>query len=476
MSFKILHLSDLHFSPGLTSNSYAIEQLESLAEIYHSWNIQDAIDRVIVTGDLTEDYHEDSFIRARQYLMKDMVLKKAKSIGLGINDDIKLKIIPGNKDFDFSKIYGYKTPQVYFEGLNTYNEVFPNNHVFFKKHPIIYDWVEFDDEGNGLFIVYINSSFLGDENNQINLKKKFVDFTCEKISELVNNGYAGRLKKNIRTDDRIDSDAYRKSFKILVSHHSLQSDKINTKEFLPDKVKKMFLANLGILDFQVMLSGHGHVHEEPENAYYKIFYDDRAKNRYAVNELKNLVGIKDSPIRILKSNDGRKFSDHLSFIVRVLYSLVDEDENNHDQSIVSEINRIIEGDTYALIDDIKTLINLGKKRKNIDKSELNDVLKYLSNLTDEDRKRLELNSNNIFSKVLKFVKQKTIINFNPGSVSIPYKSGEDRYFNIYEIDRNFSSITFMNHFFKWSEDESKFERIDTNIYMYESSDRTRKKK
>lgn len=102
------------------------------------------------------------------------------------------------------------------------------------------------------------------------------------------------------------------------------------------------------------------------------------------------------------------------------------------------------------------------------------MFKYLSNLNDEDRKRLESNSENIFNKVLKFVKKKTLINFNSGSVSIPYRSGADRFFNIYEIDRNVSTLTFTSHYFRWSEEKSIFEKHDTNIYMYESADRTRK--
>lgn len=447
---KIMHLSDLHFSELIESKSYSIPQLVAIEKVFNREEATRPFDRLIVTGDLTDDAKVDSFIRARSWLMDKMPTKQDPT-GLSIEEK-RLRVIPGNKDFDFSIAEGSAFPDLFFEGLNTYNTIFRNNHLFITQRPHVYDWFSLS-EGMGLFIVYINTSFLGEGDPNNKDKIKLVDFLSEQLRELVMDGLNGNLKKKAKETDKISSDDFRKSFKIIVSHHPLQNLKGN--DFLNKRVKRQFLANLAIMDFQLQLCGHDHNYELNESIYYTIF-DRRAKNRYVINELKHITGFINNKNKfgVLKSLDGRKYSRATKTIFNLLYNLFNSD-NDHDDSasaIITDIENIAQGrNNDDIVKYLKTLINKGRKRENLDKDDLPRLLRHIENFDEEKRRDFERNSKLIFSKILSHLKHKSLVSYNSGSSAIPYNGKEERHFNIYEIDCDNMHVALTRKDYQWIE-------------------------
>ncbi len=91
-----MHLSDMHFGESVESQTYSIPQLRSIDKIFkHEEEIR-KFDRVIITGDLTDDAKIDSFIRARSWLRSEMQTTKDPT-GLKLDDDQRLRVIPETK-------------------------------------------------------------------------------------------------------------------------------------------------------------------------------------------------------------------------------------------------------------------------------------------------------------------------------------------------------------------------------------------
>ncbi len=430
---KILHISDLHFTRNVKSGSFSADQLEDLERVYKYENY----DRVIVTGDITEDSDYDSFLQARSYLMSDMQIGMGKAIGLRINDDIKLKVVPGNKD-NQAIPNNNKIPECYYDGLENYNRVFVGRHTFFDGRPILYDW--FDLDSCGVFIVYINTSFFGSKDKK--LKTKYVDYTCKKVKDLVNQCYRGEKEKRPGAEN-INPVEFRDSFKILVSHHSLFSGPEDKLKFLSKDAKDLFTSNLGLLGFHLQISGHGHLYDVKEKKYFSDIFDHRAKSRFMVNYFRTKLGYKNQ-LTILKSEDGRNFTK--SF--RQLLDLVISNVHHDYQDVVEFIEKLVNGETRDLIDILGKIIKSDVMHK-ADRFELEKVKKHVSQLSEEERKKMERNAKIVLSKLVKAGKNNSLKNFNTGSVAIPHNGIESRDFNIYEIESISGELSVICRRFKW---------------------------
>lgn len=430
MSIRIMHLSDLHFSPSVETTSYDLDQIKAIQKKYEQLDSERPFDRVIVTGDLTADAHIDSFLRAKDWLTNTSNYPKGIRTGLSIDDDIKLKVIPGNKDFNKENRTTNSFPEVYYDGLKDYNKVFLGNHTFFENHPIVYDWFDEGDHG-GVLIVYLNTSFYGNDNSNQKFKSNFTDYTCDEIKKLVNQGLKGLLKPYANTEERISSDKFRNSFKIFVSHHSLQKTDDDKLDYLNKRTRNRLLSNLGILDFQVQLSGHNHVYGQPEKRYYNIF-DKRAKNRFIFNELKLLI-CGPNGIDILKSSDGRFFSRSLSLIVQLAYTIITERGD-----IVNEITQMLHKKKPAeSADYLRQLILKGKINNDFSEEDKAKAKSFFREMDELTRLDCEEKAKLILDDLMNKLKSKTLRNFNAGSAAIPHKLNpeQQRHFNVYEIDK-----------------------------------------
>lgn len=456
MSVRIFHISDLHFSPSATSDSYDINQLMAIQRKYTEINKDKKVDRVIVTGDLTSDAHEDSFIRAKTWLMGTVLFKKDIKTGLNLENDVRLKVMPGNKDFNFGKLQNQKFPEIYFEGLNDYNEVFRGNHTFFDGHPILYDWFG-SEKGSGLLLIYLNTSLFGEDDSNKKLKDRFTDYTCDQIKTIVNKGLQGDLKISSGSDTFISSDQFRTSFKVLVSHHSLQSQEEKNVGYLNTQTKQRLLSNLGIMDFQIQLSGHNHIHEQPQQTYYKLM-DDRAKNRFIFNELK-LAICGPQGIEILKSSDGRKYSNKLSLIIQTVYSLVDPKQNKKDRSIINEVEKVFQQKDKLAASYLQNLIVKGVRNLHFTEEDKERAQTYFNQLDDLTRAQYEQKAKKVLKELIDKTRKKTLVNFNAGSAAIPHNLNPDqkRHFNVYDFESDELGTTFIRHHYTYNPHKKEFE-------------------
>ncbi|MDJ1500674.1 metallophosphoesterase [Xanthocytophaga agilis] len=455
---RFLHLSDLHFSQLIENPTYSIQQLIAIEKFYKS----ETFDRVIVTGDLTNDAKIDSFIKAREWLNGSITLSGGNKTGLNIDNDIQLKVVPGNRDYIHNKTSLKKGEDIYFEGLNTYNKEFAGNHLFSKRKPLVYDWFDLSETENvGVFILYVNTSILGEDDSNNKLKANYLHYISVQINNLIKKGRAGTLIKSVKSGAFISSVEFRKSFKFLVAHHPFQNEE-KIYDFISNNKKKEFLSNLAMMDFNIQLSGHRHIYEKTENTY-TYFFDKRAVDRYLINELLLQIG-EDKLIDITSIKKGKKISKPLRIIITIIKTLLIQDDSIH--NVISKMDKIVKGTPQESLNYLIDAIKTGTKREQEDN--YNEILNYLNNLTKNERKLFADNAQKIVSKILNELKQRSLQTFNAGSCSLPYINGEktDRHFNTYSFEYYEGDFTLCIIDYIWNPDIGDFELNERCFITY----------
>jgi len=103
-TFRITHISDLHFSENVSAGSsytHSIPHLILLQHIIGQQQQQKPFDRLIVTGDISNLGDKESLLKARDWLLSDFSVDGHVRTGLNLPPDA-LKVVPGNHD-----AYGY---------------------------------------------------------------------------------------------------------------------------------------------------------------------------------------------------------------------------------------------------------------------------------------------------------------------------------------------------------------------------------
>lgn len=226
--FRLAHLSDLHFSSGVYAHAvheHSIVRLRGVERFFSDTTF----DRVLVTGDLTNAGDPDSLLRARTWLFSDFETAPNDRIGLRL-DPKRVIVVPGNHDAFNCRSHSPKPLSLWQKSLDNYNTIFEEHSL---RHPqsVRFDWVE--KEGVGLFIVYADTSYIGDgELDDLPsfvhplkglpdmAKGKFTRAQTEQILEWFDRGVRGKLTAP-GANEHIPRQQFMDSLKIMVAHHYL---------------------------------------------------------------------------------------------------------------------------------------------------------------------------------------------------------------------------------------------------------------
>ncbi|MDH3892360.1 MAG: metallophosphoesterase [candidate division Zixibacteria bacterium] len=304
--FILGHISDLHFSHGAHyrgKHTHSIEQLKNIQRIVEKTNL----DKMIVTGDLTNWGDEESLLRAHSWLFDDFEVGDGTSTGLRLSPD-KLGIVPGNHDAFCNTTDTGKAKSIWQRGLEKYNDVF-DHHQFTPDNSCRYDWIQKGDRA--LFIVYVDTCYIGDPKEEKHGVKLNAQRAISKVARGEFNrkqskqimawfelGMKGKLEVPNHAGEFIPSRVFATSLKIVAAHHYL---------FEPAGAKKERLLHLGhseaaftdlfSCDIDMFLCGHKH-HSDITPTTYGEKLSKNGKNRHLLNIFRRILGIQMYPKQI----------------------------------------------------------------------------------------------------------------------------------------------------------------------------------
>jgi 3',5'-cyclic AMP phosphodiesterase CpdA len=310
--FVLGHISDLHFSGGTDlSNPNHSHSVDLLVGLEKRLKELDPLDCLLVTGDVSNQGDRQSLITANGYLFSTIPIGKGQHIGLKRAPD-NVRVIPGNHDAWNASTAGTLLDRRQ-KSLEHYNFAFPDNEI--TKRGCYYDWLE--KEGNGLYLAFVDSCFLGDtEENRTSTfgtlrfdeaiaKGKLTVDQTEHLLEWHDQGMHGTLNNPRDPENCIDKALFARSLKILVMHHYLfEPPERKSDYFMRVQHRDIVFRNVALSDFDVLLCGHKHIASFDVHPYGDHF-DERAVNRYMMNYFRRLIGLESLPIQFTDERRGK---------------------------------------------------------------------------------------------------------------------------------------------------------------------------
>lgn len=463
--FTIVHISDLHFSEGADKahnhHKHSILHLQQLQQKLKTIHF----DKLIVSGDITNNGDKESLLRARDYLYGQFAVGGGENTGLNLSPT-DVGLVPGNHDAWNKGTYGSPL-QIWQRSLDNYNDVFVEHKIDFPE-ACYYKWIEKD--GCNIFFAYVDSCYLGDAytdtaSNKLKLSKiargKMSLEQSSLLLEWFDKGVKGLLLKPNEEDQFIPKEAFANSLKILVMHHYLfEPPEISYDYLMSIKHRNVVFNNIAMADFDVLLCGHKHVQGFNPSSYGEHF-DQRGKDRYLINYFRRLIGIHSLPIQY-KDDKGRRFSKALS---RLINELIVNYEKTHSATNTNYLDQL--GDALikalknpeALEREIKDLLNQYRLDGEtiIDSRELKEIRSRISTgLTMTERKELEKVAKK-FNKVLKHLSSRPFLQIMCGSTTKASPNFDrGRSFNVYKIEKTTEGNKFLMERYTWETETQSF--------------------
>lgn len=436
--FRLIHISDLHFSEGTDlsnpAHTHSVAHLAGLEKAIASIGENDF---VVISGDVSNHGDKQSLINASGYLFDTIPIGEGKLTGLKLRPE-QCGVVPGNHDAWNAKVSGPLLDRRQ-RSLENYNFAF-NNHTIPPKWGSYYRWIE---KGNdGLYMAFVDSCFLGDTEENTNsafgtirydqaiAKGKLSVEQTEKLLEWHDLGMKGGLQKSDKSGKYIDKDKFAQSLKILVMHHYLFEPPGHASDyFMRVKHRDVVFRNVAMADFDIMLCGHKHIPAFDIHSYGHHF-DGRAVNRYLINCFRRMIGLHSLPIQ-LEDEDGKRWSKALTMISNILMKLVKKKAPCADSKKVADgvIELLKAGleNPEELEKNLKTFLleNGISGSQVLEKGELKDIRKRISiGLTVNERKQLRVISKKVMG-ISKTLKSKPFIQAMSGS-SVKSSGGNGR--------------------------------------------------
>ena len=289
-TFRIAHISDLHFSSGAAPggrHAHSTKRLDDLARIIE----QEKPEYLIVSGDLSDRGDPGSLRSAHQWLF-GKPHAGGKPVGLAWDEDRAI-VVPGNHDaYDCPHDRG-SALTCRQRSLKNYNGIFPVHAMEPPQKDCRYHWLEKD--GEALYVVAADSSFLGDpatERAVPSLRRqwihvlsavargKFSRAQSKLVMQWRDHGARGTLPARIGGGAPVPGPAFSRSFKILVMHHYLfEPEGHRPHPFLGMNDRERVRRSVALCDFDLLLCGHKHVPSVRKTDYRQLFRDSRSRGR-----------------------------------------------------------------------------------------------------------------------------------------------------------------------------------------------------
>ncbi len=444
-SITIGHISDLHFSDGAsdaTPHRHSIPHLKQIQSILADRKI----DRLVVSGDLTNMGDKESLLRVRDWLFGEFSISGSEKVGLKLPESI-VRVIPGNHDAYNSNRASANMLDCWQKSIKNFSEVFPSDK---NAGGCNYEWIDKGD--SGLYIVYVDSCFLGDP--ALHRRKEFKQTMIASISPIARGnftlgqskylttlfdlGMAGELRDPKDDDKRIPKEKFAKSFKLLVMHHYLfEPPDCKDDFFLKLQHRDTVFRNIALADFDMYLCGHKHVnHFAP--TYYGEHFDRRAVGRYVWNLFARRLGVNTLPYQFTDA-DGKKISNYLNRLIEIVALKIKSKQTDGEQFIdelMAALKTGVENPAKfgAEIDKFIKLHKLAGKHV-IEDENIQEIQTLItSQLSKKEREILAATGLTYISRLAKGMRSRPFIQSMCGSSAKASSSAEPaRSMNIYEI-------------------------------------------
>ena len=465
----IAHISDLHFSEGTDKShedhSHSIEHLVGLQAKIDSL----CPDYLIASGDISNLGDKQSLINASGYLLNKIPIGNGEYTGLKFPAE-RLGVVPGNHDA-WNNCTATKLVDRRQQSLENFNFAFPN-HAIPASTGCYYDWLEI--EGNGIFVAYVDSCFLGDTEihadspfgtirlDQAVAKGKLSVRQTEQLLEWHDLGVKGTLLTPRDPANFIDKSSFSQSLKVLVMHHYLFEPPERASDyFMRISHRDTVFRNIAFSDFDILLCGHKHIPAFNVHAYGDHF-DHRATNRYSINCFRRLIGLHSLPVQI-EDDNGNRWTKVLTFLANVLTKMVRKEDSTKTPEDIAEsvIELLKEGltDPDPLESKVKKFLKEHRQSgaHALSSSEIKEIKKRLSiGLTLQERKKLRYVAAKISAET-KRIKSRPFIQVMAGSVAKTCCGGDrPRSFNMLRISNRENGWSIVCERFIWDWESREF--------------------
>ncbi|HLP60458.1 MAG TPA: metallophosphoesterase [Candidatus Deferrimicrobium sp.] len=458
--FRLLHISDLHFSNGVDganlNHAHSIRHLKGLGNMISRFP---DIDRLLISGDISDSGDRESLITASNWLFRNFGIGDDEEIGLNLHPE-KIGMVPGNHDAWNASSTGslFERRQ---KSLKNYNDIFVK-HSFPDNDGCRYEWLEKD--GAGIYIAYVDSSLLGEHATvpffQDIAKGKLSPIQAEKLLEWYDRGLKGFLKKPNYVDEYINADAFSRSLKIIMMHHYLfeppgKGNDYCLNFFDRDTVFK----NIALADFDILLCGHKH-YPAFDTHTYGAHFDDCDFYRYLFNYFRRVIGIFSLPIQY-KNKNGKYFSKAMSQFLNIFIKF--KKKGNPNPPRPYEIIQILKRGLDApdlLVTEVGEYLNEHDfdNTGDNDPQELLDIKKALSDVfSKEERKKIQIIAERVLINIARSFKTRPFLQVMSGSsAKAPTQPNSNRSFNFYNISYEEKIWTFASDRYVWDSGSNEF--------------------
>lgn len=486
--FRLVHLSDLHFSHGSLKSSlhaHSIEHLMGISSIVKKIDY----DLLIVSGDLSNRGDTESLNQAKSWLQYNFLTDNDQITGLACPVE-KLIVIPGNHDAYNHPKSGGPIVLARQNSLRNYNHIF-QDHCYSPDHDCRYYW---RTKGNaGIFIVAVDSSYLGDPDTEAEgipdikdcaisaiskpARGKISRQQTERIIRWFDLGMRGELITESGSDQYIDKTMFSKSFKILVMHHYIFEPHGHAFSFsLSLDHRKTVMRNFALADFDLVLCGHKHIPDFLPESYGHFFEDRRSKGRYVLNLFRRLIRINSMPEQFV-DRDGKKIgkwlSKIISFVLKRTPKMQDESDDNYTMRLIDALREILstpENWKKALRDFL-----LDPSREEGGPITIPEAMEIVSQmtsaLTKSERKLLSDEAKKIIPALNGLTSRPVVQGMCGSSAKACNVTRKTRAFSVYDlnIDNGKCEVTRLDY--EWLESGSDFKPSVSNYHKFEADRR-----
>lgn len=485
--FRILHISDLHFSSGrslhATSHSHSLKLLKGV----QACATQLGYNHVIVTGDITDSGDEESLLAARQWLLRTAEIGGGQTTGLDLAvNNTPWDVIPGNHDA-FNATHAGSVLERFQVSLTNFLSAFPEAKRSSATSASYYRWIV--APSSPIYIVYLPTCHLGDPDTDRHTdvpppldriaQGHVLEDQWEEILNWYDLGIAGRLPIEPNRSGLIPADDFRTSVKILAMHHYLVEPvyfrRDPTMHFIhADLVKP----NVALANFDVALCGHKHVSEVQKLSYSDLL-GRRGQVKYLLNCLRRKAGLNST--RVGRADQrGRFFPkwfvDFCGWIagcLRTRQKTIDGTTMSSDalvEQVCDAIQKILDGDTSPR----KTLEGLldecseASTWEAADREDVKEILKAIGRTLDIKSRREIADAFRLRRREFKTMGDRFFAQAMSGSSGKNHGERDlGRHFRIHDIIRHGHQLLFRSTEYRWVEVMKQFEQHTTTEHKIE---------
>ncbi len=461
-------ISDLHFcEKSVFQNKGQAHSLELLLGLEEALKPIQSIDRVIVTGDISNVGDTDSLNKANDWLLNRFSIGKGKQAGLGLNRE-QLGIVPGNHD-----AYNFKKTGPFIDrrqaNLKHFNDAFHDFRFDVNGDDCRYDWVV--RNGFGIFIVYMDSCYLGDQYDEHGMpfheadkvaQGSFSISQTQTILRWVDRGLRGNLDLP-RDEGEIDAGQFAHSLKILVTHHYLFEPKPGIDDhFMKLRHREIAFRNLALAGFDIMLCGHRHVWDFKPVEFGNVF-DRRTQARFFANLVRRRIGLHSLPLQYEDPKGKRKKRNVVTFLQALAASFSRSNGGEHaagsiEDRFVAMLNECIE-DPRALERHLKKVEQdfLGKGERVFDQGEVEAIVHHAFGKLSKNQLKILDGVADEVRRMSRQIRKRGMVQVMSGStVKRISRNDTSRSFNRYEITANEAMWKICSTRFTWDPEKMTF--------------------